>query len=1095
MVETFATSQYKEKFLGNLTFTQSALIAAAAMPAVFLATQGYPQQYLIGYAALFILFYALVAYFGLDELAASVIKYETSVRRILWHNRRMKKFIGVEDIRDDTVYTCDGRLLSVIKVYPKDLGGLGETEVERVLAGYGTFLHELSTNIQIIMSSTEVDVEGYLRTLREKVLVSENKNRLSYFEHFSEFLRRVVNSKTVTDREYHIVITQPASEDIKKSTNDLDAKTKNLITSLKDAAIECSRLGTDSLVRFYANFYNPRFAPTCACPTTITFHENEQGLKQATEWLKNWDGKMDPFFPISPETRKTFEKGGLDTAPESPGKRTNVVDQLMPTSVDIQKDCAEIYKLHRVLYTLRFPAIVHPGWLTKLIRQAIDFDLVFHIHPLSAKTSIDYLQNEITKLETDVTVKQREGLLVAERDKVNLQKVRELLNRVSRDEEKCFDVALYVNVKAYTKKDLDLAVMRIRDVMEGMNVQVRCANWEMEDALKSCYPLAQDLLGERRDRMFPSSAVRDSYPFILSSLEDAGAGAAVVGYNQLNGIPVLLDLFRQPNPHVLVLGSSGSGKSFLVKKLFLCMALQDIDIFIVDPQGEYSKVVREMGGNVIKLGQDSSSSLNLFDLALDTYDNRKSSIKAFFNILLGQKNDAFDAASSGIIDKTIDNAYRKKGIYPDEPKTYFRQPPTFTDLYEALNQFTKDVGQTTQQWRQTTAETLLTNMTPLVSGDMRYLNQQTSVDLSGKNIICFDTSSTTAYKKEQRALALFIVFDFIYTWVRRQSSTRKKMIIVDEAWSVFENNQDYLGPIARCGRKDNISLVMIDQNVEDLLSKDESGNTKGHAILGNTSTKFILRQEAAAMKLVGEKFALTKGQSMFVQNAGVGDVLMLTPAVKLPIYVLASEREKNMLSTTPHELEALKKSAPSAHLNLCFDASRDCVLPTEILEENQIRRLECEGYKEIVDTGITLCERTVYYVKAPDCEDAIHFLRKTLIMKYMQRLTGRGAENGHPTRVFQGEGFEPDVTVAPENSTPTAIEILTREDITTPTQITRKKLAELRRSNRWKTVFFVAPNDEVKAMAEELGYANVIACHQLPEKMKQHLTGGNYTPA
>ena len=628
MVETFATGQYKEKFFGNLTFPQSALMLALAAPGILLASRGYPASVILPYGLLWVGVYAGVSFFGLDERARLWLGYTASKKRLLWKTREMAEFIGVEDIDCDAVCTRDSRLLSVVKVMPKDLGSLSEADVERVLAGYGSFLHELSTNIQIIMCSTEVDIEGYLQRLREKVLLSGKKERLRYLEHFSCFMREIVQSKTVTDRDYYVVITQPNGEIRVKSRSDLETKTRNLVSSLHDAGIECRRLGTSDLVRFYANFYNSKFRLAGEAWTPVTMHGNIDGMVEAEKYLRDFAIKNGASKPA-------FEKGGKNTVGSPTDRKSYLLEQLMPSSVDIQKDCAEVEKMHRVLFTVRFPAQVHPGWLTKLIRQPIDFDLVFHIHPLSQKTSIDYLQHEITKLETDVTAKEREGFLVAEKDRVNLQRVKELLNRVGRDEEKCFDVALYVNVKAYTKKELDTATMRIRDVIEGMNAHVKAANWEMDSALRSCFPLADDRLGERRDKLFPSSAVRDTYPFILSSLDEGGDGAVVVGYNQLNGIPVLLDIFREANPHVLVLGSSGSGKSFLVKKLILCEALQDVDLFIIDPQGEYMRVVEEIGGEVIRLSPESKNIINLFDISFDTYDGRKTSIKAFFNIIRG----------------------------------------------------------------------------------------------------------------------------------------------------------------------------------------------------------------------------------------------------------------------------------------------------------------------------------------------------------------------------------------------------------------------------------------------------------------------------
>jgi DNA helicase HerA-like ATPase len=1060
MVETFATSQYREKFLGSLSMGQSLAAFVLAAPGILMAAAGYPAWAVLPYGLFWACACAGMAYFDLDERARLLLGFSWHARRIRWGTGGMEDFLGVEDIRSDAVFARDGRLLSVVKVFPKDLGGLSESDVERALAGYGTFLHELSSNIQIIMSSTEVDLEESLQRMRERVLLSGRTEMAGYFEHFAEYTRAVVESKTVADRDYYIVISGGKTQEPAKALSDLDARTRNLESSLRDAGIECRRLGTDELVGLYANFYSPRFRLEADAWSPVTFHHDMDAAAAADEYLRRYAGSGDGVFLRDAKAR--FSPGGVEAAAGSGDRRSFVLGQLMPSSIEILKDRAVVEKLHRVLFAVRFPAVVHPGWLTKLVRLPIDFDVVFHIHPLSQRTSAAYLQHELTKLETDVTVKAGEGLLVAERDRVNLQKVRELLGRVSRDEEKCFDVALYVDVKAYDGRGLDIAVMRLRDVLEGLGVQLRVADWEMGDALRSCYPLAEDRLGERRDRLFPSSAVRDSYPFILSGLEDRGDRAVVVGYNQLNGIPVLLDVFRQPNPHILVLGSSGSGKSFLVKKLLLCEAVQDVDIYVVDPHGEYGGLVEKMGGRVIRLAPGSGSSLNLFDIGCDTYDGRKAAAKAFFNIVRGCMDGELSGSSAGIVDRMVDAAYRKAGIFADDPSTWARAAPTFSDMHAALNQYASESSQ--ESWKRASAEALLSALAPFVSGDLRYLDQATNVSAPDRGIASYDISGAGALRPQDRALSLFIVFDHIYSRLGPPGGNRRRMIVVDEAWSVFENNQDYLGPVVRCGRKRNLSVVMLDQNVEDLLAPDASGRPRGHVVLNNTSTKFILRQEAPALSLVAEKFALTGSQQAFVRGAGTGDVLMLTPTIKLPLYVLASDEEKALLSTSPEEPANPRVAGPSAN---GFDPNRDRVVPRSAVSDGDARRLVSEGYAEVADFGLGRGERSLYFVKAPQGEDPVRFLRKTLIRNHLQAL------NAGPGPMRMRCGLMPDIVFNVEDGTPYAVEVAGPGGLA-PT--VRERLLKWEAAGGKALV--VAADEDGRERAGAAGFGDVVLPHE-----------------
>ncbi len=1067
MVETLATSQYKEKFFGPLSIGQSLIALGFLIPGLFMIIRKFNPYFIGAYALFYLVIISGIVFFQLDEKVMLLMNYYFfTKKRLLWKTKDIQKFIGVNDITDDTVYTFDGKILSVIKVVPKDLFALSEDEIERVLVGYGRFLNELSTSIQIIMSSTEVDVEGFLRRLKEKITISGKPEKMAYFQDFSDHMRAMVSSKSVTDRDYYIVVTRILGANKKKSLTDLDIQTQNLMASLKSSGITCGRLETDNLIKFYANFYNPHFKLGGETWSPFSIHYNLEALDRAEKFIDEHYKNIDPATALyllrDYEYRPIFNPDGEQKKMEDLDRKTFIKEQLMPSSIDITRDSVEIEKMHRILFTVRFPTIVQPGWLTHLISLPIDFDLVFHIHPLQQNVAISYLESEIRKLETDVTIKQREGLIVKEEDKNTLEKVREVMQRVANDQEKCFDVAMYFNVKAYDKKSLDVACLRVKSILEGMNAQVKVANYEMSDAIISCYPIANDKLGERRDKLMPGSAVRDTYPFILSSFEEGREGAIVVGYNQLNRIPVIIDNFRQPNPHILVLGSSGSGKSFFVKKYFMSQAMEDVDIYLIDPMGEYVKVVEEMGGTVINFDSSSDNVINLFDLTHSTYDQRKSSIKAFFNIVRGSL-ESLSGASIGIIDKMVDNAYNKEGIYATDPSSWSKTPPTFSGIYNALKNLSEKSSNKKDDFKRTVAEALLTYITPFVYGDMRFLNQQTSVNIKGKNIVCFNLRNSKT-SDSQRALLLFIIFDHIVNHIIGQESKKRKQIILDEAWSVFStNSDDYLQWLVRVGRHHNLSVLMIDQNVEDFLAKGSDGLPRGHVVLNNTDTKFIFRQEANALNLVVDKFALNKAHMDYLRTASPGNCLMMTSGVKLPLFVAASERDVKLMSTTPEELQT-EEYRPDSELTLGWDKMRDRVLPSEVLSIEEVNRLEKEGFKLMSDSGLSDKRQTLFYVRAPENENKIHYLRRTLVYKYLESLREKeGIRSEEFMLKIHDKKFADITFLLPKSKKYVYVELLDEQDLDLDDEENTEKLKKLMRqkNEHENEVIFVALNKSI----------------------------------
>ena len=68
------------------------------------------------------------------------------------------------------------------------------------------------------------------------------------------------------------------------------------------------------------------------------------------------------------------------------------------------------------------------------------------------------------------------------------------------------------------------------------------------------------------------------------------------------------------NSNLTVFGKSGSGKSYFVSLITLRSALKNIRTVIIDPDGEYTGVTRELGGSHVYIAPDSPTKINPFDL-------------------------------------------------------------------------------------------------------------------------------------------------------------------------------------------------------------------------------------------------------------------------------------------------------------------------------------------------------------------------------------------------------------------------------------------------------------------------------------------------
>jgi len=144
----------------------------------------------------------------------------------------------------------------------------------------------------------------------------------------------------------------------------------------------------------------------------------------------------------------------------------------------------------------------------------------------------------------------------------------------------------------------------------------------------------------------------------------------LLGFNQINNIPIIIDPFELSNPNILVLGTSGGGKSYTIKLLLMREYLEGVDINIIDPQAEYTDLATTFNGKTIRISPDSDSIINPMDLMGQPLEEKKLSLLTFFRVLLGELNEGERA----ILDDAIDSTYEDIGITKD-PKTWARKPP------------------------------------------------------------------------------------------------------------------------------------------------------------------------------------------------------------------------------------------------------------------------------------------------------------------------------------------------------------------------------------------------------------------------------------
>jgi len=665
-----------------------------------------------------------------------------------------------------------------------------------------------------------------------------------------------------------------------------------------------------------------------------------------------------------------------------------------PSTINIHPADIEIEKFHQIICAINYPRLVDPGWLTRLIEMNLDFDLAIHVSPYKIDTTIKLLENEIKKQKTDLYSLEVEGKIVPQALIQQHQDTMALIQLIQEGTEKMFDMSLYLDAKGYTKEDLEKISKQIRDTMNSIMIIPKIPSYQMYKALRSTLPLGVDEL--RITRNITSSAAAACFPFAITSLEQHATGI-LIGFNEYNSIPIIIDPFQLSNPNVLVLGTSGGGKSYTIKLILMREFMEGVAINIIDPQGEYADLIRTFNGEIIKIAPDSESVINPFDMLDQTFDEKKLSLLAFFRCVLGELTEPQRA----ILDETIDRAYEEKGITKD-PKTWSRKPPLLEDLYNEVMPLTKSQKEIIYG----PSMAIVNRLKSYVFGPMRFLNQHTKIDIKNR-MISFDIKDAPDIGK---GTVMFILLEYVYTQMKK--SKTRKILVIDEAWTVLSagDQAEYILRLVKTCRKFNLALMMITQDVEDVLQ-----SRAGRAVLTNTSTKLLLKQDTSILDQIVERFHLNQAELRFLKIATMGRALLMAENMRVPIYVMASPEEHRIITTRPDELinrPAEVKRPMGDDLVKEFDINKPVHRKEELTDE-QLAGLNQRGFEEM--RVKTLSGESDMYLVRNETEDTDeHFVLQHLIFEAVKKYTNKVLI--HHTRL-------PDVTFETRGGKVVAVEI------------------------------------------------------------------------
>jgi type IV secretory pathway VirB4 component len=295
----------------------------------------------------------------------------------------------------------------------------------------------------------------------------------------------------------------------------------------------------------------------------------------------------------------------------------------------------------------------------------------------------------------------------------------------------------------------------------------------------------------------------------------------------------------------MIIGKSGSGKSYATKTLLSNLAADNTKIFILDPENEYEILTENLKGQAIDVGTGLQGRINPFHITpslqgegtavVDDYSSHLQFLEQFFKVILeGISSDAFEKVNT-----LVSDVYEKKGIGQgtDIRKVEPEDFPTFDDLY---NLSLEKVKTEKDEYIRRIYQIIVTYIQKFSAGgrNSNLWNGPTTLE-TNENFVTFSFRSLLANNNMVIANAQMMLvlrylnneiiknkeFNRIMGFGEEDPTRRKVIVAVDEA-HVFINKDypialNFMEQMAKRIRKYSGMQIIITQNIKDFVGSEE----------------------------------------------------------------------------------------------------------------------------------------------------------------------------------------------------------------------------------------------------------------------------------
>lgn len=560
----------------------------------------------------------------------------------------------------------------------------------------------------------------------------------------------------------------------------------------------------------------------------------------------------------------------------------SIKDLIAPSSMKIEPSFVRLGDVFvRTLFIVTYPRYVTVGWASPIINLSAQLDIAMFFYPVKSDVILKELKRKVGVLEAQVTMDAESGKPRDPIAETALRDIEQLRDDLTQGIEHFFQFAFYCTFYSEDPEQLERLTRTVETTFGSMLIYTKRAYYQAEQGFNSTLPVGNDELMITFN--MSTSPIASSFPF--TSAELTSDNGILYGVNRHNNSLIIFDRFSLQNANAVIFATSGAGKSYSVKLEIIRSLMLGTEVIVIDPEAEYKHLSDAVGGTYINISLASSAKINPFDLprptgeAISVEDIIRSAVitlKGLLKLMLGKLTTSEDS----ILDRALLETYAKKDIVPGADLTAV-DPPILQDFQDILEGM-EGTGDLVLRLKKYTEGTF--------SG---LLNSPTTVKMD--NLLV--TFSVRDLEDELRPMAIYTIVNYIWNVVR--SERKKRVLVIDEAWWLMQNEDSakfIFALVKRC-RKYYLGITTITQDVNDFLT-----SPYGQAIVTNSSMQLLLKQSPASIDLIAKTFLLTQSEKYLLLESSRGEGIFFAGQKHAAIQVVASYTEDQIVTTDPKQL-------------------------------------------------------------------------------------------------------------------------------------------------------------------------------------------------